>query len=316
MRRYKLNRVKRIHGLHFTPCCSRLLVCGGTDVSTVGAAILLDLAVGEPQARTSQRGSCYAVPPDLSRFVLGGANRWDDELDGIVWANLPNLSGWERQRWLKRSLPPRYAGVYGLALDTSGTRLAIAHLRFTTSSSYDPRQYLTIADPNTGEAEFNLPTTRPTSVLAFCANGTRLAVTGGHRSGPGVTVFDLTSRAPLATYSPPKSETLALLFLPDSRLVVASGDTAFVLRADVKQQFVLAGHTKQVNALAVTPDGKRLLTASDDGTVRAWDLRTGDTTSVFDWKVGPVTALACAPDGLTCAAAGTGGQVVLWDADG
>jgi WD40 repeat protein len=58
-----------------------------------------------------------------------------------------------------------------------------------------------------------------------------------------------------------------------------------------------------------------LLTAAHDGTVRTWDLRTGDAVAEFDWKIGPVTALAFAPDGLTCAAAGTNGNVALWDTD-
>ena len=35
------------------------------------------------------------------------------------------------------------------------------------------------------------------------------------------------------------------------------------------------GHTERVRAVALSPDGTRLATASDDGTVRLWDPATG-----------------------------------------
>src|SRR5262249_13928167 len=35
------------------------------------------------------------------------------------------------------------------------------------------------------------------------------------------------------------------------------------------------GHTDEVNQAVVAPDGKRMLTASNDGTIRSWDLATG-----------------------------------------
>ena len=37
-----------------------------------------------------------------------------------------------------------------------------------------------------------------------------------------------------------------------------------------------AGHTKRVNALAFAPDGHTLATASRDGTVRLWDVASGE----------------------------------------
>src|SRR5690606_19212258 len=59
----------------------------------------------------------------------------------------------------------------------------------------------------------------------------------------------------------------------------------------------LVGHTKGVTAVAVTPDGNRAVSASEDQTLKVWDTNTG--TELFtlkghqDW----VTAIAVTPDG-------------------
>ncbi len=44
---------------------------------------------------------------------------------------------------------------------------------------------------------------------------------------------------------------------------------------------ILLGHTESVNSAFFSPDGKLILTASSDGTVKVWDVR--DT--VFDITV-------------------------------
>ena len=152
--------------------------------------------------------------------------------------------------------------------------------------------------------------------MAFSADGTRLAVAGGMDADPVTHCYALATGEALHTFVPPGTVTRGVRFLPDGRLAVANGRTVYVLPADGGEPlFTLAGHPKQVNAVALTPDGRRLLSASHDGAIRTWDAGTGEPGPAFDWGIGPVTAVAFAPDGLTCAAAGLNGKVVVWDVD-
>jgi len=68
----------------------------------------------------------------------------------------------------------------------------------------------------------------------------------------------------------------------------------------------LEGHTDFIDGVAYAPDGRHIVTGSDDGSVRAWDVSTGEEL----WKtenLGSVNAIAVSPDG-TLVAAGTYGE--------
>ncbi|OHV28616.1 MULTISPECIES: WD40 repeat domain-containing protein [Pseudofrankia] len=41
-------------------------------------------------------------------------------------------------------------------------------------------------------------------------------------------------------------------------------------------QAVLTGDTETVFAVAVTPDGRQIISGGDDGAVRVWDRESGD----------------------------------------
>jgi WD40 repeat protein len=44
----------------------------------------------------------------------------------------------------------------------------------------------------------------------------------------------------------------------------------------------LKGYTNSVNAVAVTADGRRAVSASADQTLRLWDLANGQTIRTFE----------------------------------
>jgi WD40 repeat protein len=60
----------------------------------------------------------------------------------------------------------------------------------------------------------------------------------------------------------------------------------------------LEDHADPVNAVAVTPDGRRAISASSDHTLRVWDVESGTLIAAFTGE-GPLLRCAIAPDGRT-----------------
>jgi hypothetical protein len=89
-------------------------------------------------------------------------------------------------------------------------------------------------------------------------------------------------------------------------------------------RMTLSAGAERIDAVTITPDGRRLLAGSAAGKLRVWDVpdltdgpaSASEPRAVFDWGIGPVTEIVVAADGLTAAAGGATGRVVVWDVEG
>jgi WD40 repeat protein len=111
----------------------------------------------------------------------------------------------------------------------------------------------------------------------------------------------------------------SIAFMPDGKQVVVGGShrDGGVLQAweVATNQLVrdFKGHTDEVWAVAVSPDGKAIASGSQDKTARVWDFATGNEITQLPKFADRVTAVAFSPDNQTLLAGSFDKSAVLYD---
>lgn len=118
--------------------------------------------------------------------------------------------------------------------------------------------------------------------------------------------------------SPVCFEVWCVAVTPDGRIAVSGGQN---VRPDNRADFTiyvwdvsggsciraLEGHTNTVSSVAITPDGKTIVSASYDGTIRVWDLIAGNAARVFTSPMGSFGA----PSIVYCAGVTPDGEKIV-----
>ena len=126
-------------------------------------------------------------------------------------------------------------------------------------------------------------------------------------------------RQPLSAKSPDGK-----LFAQASTLAAAStaarskeySVSAIIVREATNGQIVhtLTGHSAGVNSIAFSPDSRRLATASDDRTIKLWDMQTGKDVFTFLGHTAGIVTLAFSPDGNQIISSGYDLTARIWNA--
>jgi WD40 repeat protein len=107
-----------------------------------------------------------------------------------------------------------------------------------------------------------------------------------------------------------------LAFTPDGQyLLVGDGSQTQVWTADgASLRLTLRGHTQKVRHIAVSHDGRRIVTASDDRTVRMWAAETGEPLATLRGHTGSVTDVGFSADDKWIVSASADGTARVWNA--
>ncbi len=112
--------------------------------------------------------------------------------------------------------------------------------------------------------------------LAFSPDGRFLAA--GWEQWQSLLVWDVTHAAPSLELLVPWDSVASVAFAPDSRQLVASADSANLAAVweipSGKQLTTLQGHVQGTYGVGFSPDGRTIATASNDQTVKLWNLET------------------------------------------
>ncbi len=162
------------------------------------------------------------------------------------------------------------------------------------SSGKEIRLWKPLAKDEAGRLETLAESENGVAALHWSADGTKLAV-GELDAGDAIEVFDLANRARFSEHAPTGSDIYSIALDPAGRFVAAGSKhltvTVFEI-AGKRRAFSEPLHRGMVSALAWSPDGRRLASASHDGTIRITSPHDGkEARQIFTGHAGEINAL-------------------------
>jgi len=135
-----------------------------------------------------------------------------------------------------------------------------------------------------------------------------------------VRIWDATRGTPLHTLESYTGESKAVCFSGDGKLVASGGEWEKVIEVwdSHTGECLLAfdtEHSKDLTDICFSPDGRFIVSASDDKILKKWDVASGLFVRAFEGHSRGVYSVAFSPDGTRIASGSCDKTIKLWDAE-
>ena len=262
-----------------------------------------------------------------------------NELDSTAPARLARQrfeSGLERRPWLRWLNKPQLVSPCLMTL--------VGHRAVVTSCAFSPDGWrivsasadntLKIWDAKTGVELATLTGhTGKVHACAFSPDGSRVLSASEDKT---LKIWDVETGGELATLSGHRGGVSTCAYSPDGRVIVSGSEWDRTVRiwdaSPGQQQAVLGGwlgglgaklryvlirlslRRGRVQHCAYSPDGRQIVSAHMDGTLKLWNSITGQEVTTLRGHAGNVYSCHYSPDGQCLISAGQDGGLKIWDA--
>jgi eukaryotic-like serine/threonine-protein kinase len=266
-------------GATWSPDGMRLLATTTTDVTSTSVSFgvhILDAATGKVLLTPPAGSIAQAWSPDGKSIVLLGG-----------YAD-PN------------NLPPASQAKdrHIVILDATTGQLILNH-DVAAMNTIDPPALWT---PGAVDLDVWAPSTR---YLASFVNS-------------GVNVWEASKTQLLSRYHGDGSapQKFALDWSPDEQRIASGWGSAVHISTALTGEHVLTyqGHTQTVRTVAWSPDGSRVASGGEDGTIQIWEAATGKLIATYREHTANVLTLAWSADGSYIVSGSADGMVYIWTA--
>lgn len=92
--------------------------------------------------------------------------------------------------------------------------------------------------------------------------------------------------------------------------------TSIISLAQDQGLIIRQGHTSAINVVTYSPDGKFVISASNDNTIKMWDVKSGIDIKTFAGHTSAVKCIEMSADAKTILSGDNDGNIMVWDMHG